>query len=93
MMYCLFHATRNNVGLVTVRFHSQECFTLRCLIKGGVGISGGGGGLEKSPKHNKRVGWNSQGGLEMMQQFSHVFFFVSIETKITKHECTMLCSQ
>ena len=31
----------------------------------GVGISGG---LEKSPKHNKRVGWNSRGGgLEMMQ--------------------------
>ena len=26
----------------------------------GVGISGGG--LEKSPKHNKRVGWNSRGG-------------------------------
>ena len=25
MMYCIFHATRNNVGLVTVRFHSQEC--------------------------------------------------------------------
>ena len=25
----------------------------------GVGISGG---LEKSPKHNKRVGWNSRGG-------------------------------
>ena len=61
----------------------------------GVGISGGGGGgLEKSPKHNKRVGWNSWGGgLEMMQQFSHVFFFVSIETKITKAECAMLCSQ
>ena len=60
--------------------------------KRGVGISGGG--LEKSPKHNKRVGWNSRGGgLEMMQQFSHVFFFVSIETKIAKPECTMLCSQ
>ena len=27
----------------------------------------------------------------MMQQFSHVFFFVSIETKITKPECAMLC--
>ena len=59
----------------------------------GVGISGGG--LEKSPKHNKRVGWNSRGvgGLEMMQQFSYVFFFVSIEAKITKPECAILCSQ
>ena len=57
----------------------------------GVRISGG---LEKSTKHNKRVGWNSLGGLEMMQQFSYVFFFVSIEkTKITKPECAMLCSQ
>ena len=27
----------------------------------------------------------------MMQQFSYVFFFVSIETKITKPECAMLC--
>ena len=59
----------------------------------GVRISGGGGGLEKSPKHNKRVGWNSRGGLEMIQQFSHVFFFVSIETKITKPECAMLYRQ
>ena len=32
--------------------------TLWCLIEGGVGISGG---LEKSPKHNKRVGWDSRG--------------------------------
>ena len=39
--------------------------TLWCLIEGGVGINGGG--LEKSPKHNKRVGWNSRGGLEMVQ--------------------------
>ena len=38
-------------------------------------------------------GWGgiAGGGLEMMQQFSH--FFVSIETKITKPECAMLCSQ
>ena len=55
---------------------------------------------------NKRGGWKNLrniisgwggiaggGGLEMMQQFSHVFFFVSIETKITKRECAMLCSQ
>ena len=28
----------------------------------GVGRNKRGGGLEKSPKHNKWVGWNSQGG-------------------------------
>ena len=49
-------------------FYCYLICTLRCLIEGGVGISGGGGGggggggLEKSPKHNKRVGWNSRGG-------------------------------
>ena len=42
------------------------------------------GGLEKSPKHNKRVGWNSRGGGAGN---------VSIETKITKPECAMLCRQ
>ena len=55
----------------------------------GVGISRG---LEKSQKHNKWVDWNSQ-GLEIMPQFSHIFFFVSIETKITKPECAMLSHQ
>ena len=39
-------------------------------------------------------GWGGiAGGFEMMQQLSHVFFFVSIETKITKPECAMICSQ
>ena len=53
-----------------------------------------GGGLEKSPKHNKRVGWNSLGGgFEIMQQFSQVFFLVSIEAKIMKTECAMICRQ
>ena len=46
----------------------------------GVGISGG---LEKSPKHNKRVGWNSRGGgLEMMQQFNHVFFSFLLKRRL-----------
>ena len=76
--------------LFNVRTGKTTEHTLWCLIEGGVGISGGG--LEKSPKHNKRVG-GIAGGLEMMQQFSHVFFFVSIETKIMKPECAMLCSQ
>ena len=31
--------------------------TLWCLIEGGVGIVGGGGGLEKSPKPNSQGGW------------------------------------
>ena len=54
---------------------------------------------------NKRGGWKNLqniisgwggiagGGLEMMQQFSHVYFLVYIETKITKPECAMLYRQ
>ena len=59
----------------------------------GVGISGGGGGWKNL--QNIISGWGgiAGGGLEMMQQFSHVFFLVSIETKITKPECAMLCRQ
>ena len=37
--------------------------TLWCLIEEGGWNKRGGGGVEKSLKHNKRVGWNSRRGV------------------------------